>query len=404
MTVDNTKLGLRQNWKAFSILVLINALVGSLLGLERSVLPIVANEEFNLNGYTILLTFILSFGFFKAVFNFFAGNWISRFGRKRILVLGWILAIPIPFLLINPPFWSWVILANIFLGMNQGLVWSTAVIMKIDLVGKKRRGFAMGINEFSGYLSVAIGAFISYWIYTNNSIAFSPFYIGFFIIGLGLILSLVFVHETTSFVEIEASQSDLVLFENVFTAVTYNNPKLRRITIAGVINNLNDGLLWGILPVLFMLQSFSGFEAAWLIAIYPATWGVFQLFTGMLADSYSKKNLIFIGMTMQALALILYVFPGTLAYFLLCGVLMGIGTALVYPVFLVSIAENLHPAQRAKGLGAFRFWRDMGYVFGAFTCGVLLDNFNFEVAFVLIAGITFLSGLYAIIGGQSTGN
>ena len=394
---NKVKLGLKYNWKAFSILVFVNALVGGLLGLERSIMPSFADDKFHLNGYTFLLAFIVSFGFFKAIFNFFAGKWIGHFGRKRILLLGWVLAIPIPFLLIYAPSWEWIVVANVFLGMNQGLAWSTAVIMKMDLVGKHERGFAMGINEFAGYVAIGGGAFVSHWLYTHPTLEINPFFLSICIVALGFVVTLFFVNDTCTFVEEEAFDSKLKLVNNVFQSTSFRDPALRRITQAGLVNNLNDGLLWGVLPVWVSLQGFQGKYAALLIAIYPITWGVFQLFTGKLADRFSKNNLIFFGMTLQAMALLLYSFKGSFNYYLCSGMTMGFGTALVYPTFLASIAERLHPKQRAEGLGAFRFWRDMGYVFGALICGVLLDAFNFPVVFAIIALTTFLSGVYAKI-------
>ena len=387
--------GLKDNRKQFWLLVLINGFVGALVGLERAVLPGLAETSFGLNGKTALLSFIIAFGTSKALFNLFTGNLTQWFSRKQILLFGWIAALPVPFLLMYAESWSWIIIANILLGINQGLAWSSTVIMKIDLVGEKNRGFAMGINEFAGYLSVGLAAYLATQLAAAYGYDFFPFLPGvFFAIG-GLLLTLFFVRDTTSFVHTEAQQSKISLLSNVWKETTFKHINLGSVTINGIINNLNDGVMWGLLPVLLIQKGYSLSQIGLLAGLYPAVWGLGQLFTGKLGDYYCKKQLITAGMFVQAVAIMIITFSQQFYVDVVTVALIGAGTALVYPNFLTVIAENTHPEQRAKCLSIFRFWRDSGYVFGALLSGFLADAVGMETTFVLVALLTAGAGLIA---------
>ena len=387
--------GLKANWRQFTLLVLVNAFVGAMVGLERSVLPGLAETKFGLAEKTALLSFIVAFGTAKALFNLFTGRLSQTFTRKKILTLGWIAALPVPFLLMYAPTWEWVIAANILLGINQGLAWSTTVIMKIDLVGERNRGLAMGINEFAGYLAVGLAAYATAGIAVRYGYEFFPFLPGVFISAAGLLLTIFLVKDTAPFVHAESKTSRLPLLENIWKQTTFKHYNLGSVTINGLVNNLNDGVVWGLLPLFLLQKGYDLSQVGLLAGLYPAVWGLGQLVTGKLGDTHCKKQLITAGMLLQATALLMVAFSGHFYMDLAAVVLLGSGTALVYPNFLTVIAENTHPTQRAQGLSIFRFWRDSGYVIGALLSGVLADAFGLGTTFMVVAAITASAGLLA---------
>lgn len=388
-----TQLGLKENWKQFMLLVLVNALVGGMVGMERSIFPEFAESEFGVASKTAILSFIAAFGLSKAISNYYTGRLANRIGRRNLLLLGWLIALPVPILLIYAPNWSLVIFANVLLGISQGLTWSSTVVMKIDLVGEKDRGFAMGLNEFAGYFAVGLVAFLSGWIASKYGITPYPFYLGIAIVLLGIVLTAVWVKDTRSFVhaETKAIQSDRL--EHVFLDTTFRDKTLSSVTQAGLVNNLNDGMIWGLFPILLASLNFEVEKIALLTAIYPTVWGIGQLFTGKMADHYSKKAMLFIGMLVQGIAIVLLPLSTSFFVIIILSSVLGIGTALVYPTFLSTIAQKVGPIQRAESIGTFRLWRDLGYVFGAIISGLTADIFGLEVAIYLIGCITILSSL-----------
>ncbi len=315
----------------------------------------------------------------------------NRFGRKNLLLLGWIFGIPIPFILMFAPDWSWIVAANVLLGLNQGLAWSSTVVMKIDLVGEKQRGFAMGLNEFAGYLSVAAVAFFTGWIADNYGLRPYPFYIGIALVILGLLGSWFFIKDTRHHVAKETATSNVPLLKNVFWDTTWRHPNLGSVSQAGLVNNLNDGMVWGIFPILLAAKGFELEQIGIITAVYPAVWGLGQLFTGKMADHFYKRNLLFWGMLLQAIALIAMVWSNSMLVFIILSAILGWGTAMVYPTFLATVAENTHPADRAKSIGIFRLWRDLGYAVGAVLTGVIADLWNLESAIFFIGFLTFIS-------------
>jgi MFS family permease len=389
--MDNVKLGLKENWKQFTLLVIINAFVGGMVGLERSILPQIAEEEFAIAAKSAILSFIVVFGIVKAITNYYTGVLANRFGRKNLLLLGWIFGIPIPFILMFAPDWSWIVAANVLLGLNQGLAWSSTVVMKIDLVGEKQRGFAMGLNEFAGYLSVAAVAFFTGWIADNYGLRPYPFYIGIALVILGLLGSWFFIKDTRHHVAKETATSNVPLLKNVFWDTTWRHPNLGSVSQAGLVNNLNDGMVWGIFPILLAAKGFELEQIGIITAVYPAVWGLGQLFTGKMADHFYKRNLLFWGMLLQAIALIAMVWSNSMLVFIILSAILGWGTAMVYPTFLATVAENTHPADRAKSIGIFRLWRDLGYAVGAVLTGVIADLWNLESAIFFIGFLTFIS-------------
>ncbi len=385
------KLGLKENWQQFSLLVVINAFVGGMVGLERSILPRLAFEEFQIASHTAIFSFIIVFGIVKAITNFFAGHLANSVGRRRLLIYGWLFAIPIPFLLMWATSWNWIILANVLLGINQGLTWSSTVTMKIDLVGDKQRGLAMGINEFAGYLSIGLIALLTAWIAETYGIRPYPFYVGILFVILGLFLSLFWVKDTKHFVETAASSSKMELLKKRFWDTSLLNRNLGSITQAGLVNNMNDGMMWGLFPILLAAKGFTLAEIGFITALYPMVWGIAQLGTGSLSDFLCQKDLLFIGMLFQGLAILGLLYVDSLLAFATLSFAQGLGTALVYPTFLASIAENTHPNDRAASLGIFRFWRDLGYALGAILTGILADYFEFNVSILVIGCLTLLS-------------
>ena len=390
---DTVKLGLKQNWKQFTILVIVNAFVGGMVGLERTIFPKFAEIEFGVASKTAILSFIIAFGITKALTNYFTGILANRFGRKNLLLAGWVFALPIPFILIHAPSWNWVVFANILLGINQGLTWSSTVVMKIDLVGEKDRGIAMGINEFAGYFAVGIIAFFTGVIAQKYGVTPYPFYLGIGISILGLLLSIFFVQDTRVFVHKEQQTTKSSKLENVFLETSFKDKTLSSISQAGLVNNLNDGMIWGLLPILLLSLNYDSKSIGIIAAIYPTVWGFGQLVTGRMADIYSKKKMLFWGMLLQGLAILLIPFFTSFYQLAIIAAILGLGTALVYPTFLSAIAEATRPKQRAESIGVFRLWRDLGYAIGAVVSGVIADLFGVEYAVITIGVITVLSSL-----------
>jgi MFS family permease len=386
--------GLHENRRQFYLLVLVNAFVGSMVGLERAVLPGLG-ESFHLNSYTAMLSFLIAFGASKAVFNLLTGKLTAILTRKQVLLLGWIAGLPVPFLLMYAPDWNWILLANVFLGINQGLAWSATVIMKIDLVGEKNRGLAMGINEFAGYLSVGLAAYLASHIASEKGYAFYPFLPGIVFSLAGLLLTIFLVKDTHPHVVHEALSSKVALLPNLWKQTTFRHQNIGTVTINGFINNLNDGVIWGLLPVLLAGKQFSVAQTGLVAGIYPVVWGLSQLFTGKMGDRFCKKQLITSGMLLQGLGLALLATTGAVTPALFSMILLGFGTALVYPNFLAVVAENTHPHQRAQSLSIFRFWRDGGYVIGAILSGVLADRIGISATLLVIALLTAAAGVLA---------
>lgn len=390
---DNIKLGLKENWKQFTILVIVNAFVGGMIGMERTIFPQFAELQFGVASKTAILSFITAFGITKAIANYYSGRLANRFGRKNLLLFGWLLAIPIPFMLIYAPNWSWVVIANVLLGVSQGLTWSNTVLMKIDLVGEKERGLAMGLNEFAGYFSVGIIAFLTGYMANKYGITPYPFYIGIFISIAGFILTALWVKDTRAFVHKESATDKSAPLENVFLETTFKNKTLSSVTQAGLVNNLNDGMIWGLLPIVLFSLNFNNENIGIITAIYPAVWGIGQLFTGKMSDRYSKKAMLFWGMLLQGFAILLIPFSSDFYVIASISAILGLGTALVYPTFLSTIAQVTSPKQRAESIGTFRLWRDLGYAIGAVISGLTADIFGVEYALFLIGGLTIISSL-----------
>jgi MFS family permease len=403
-TKETVELGLRQNWKQFVLLVIINAFVGGMVGLERSILPEIAVRDFGMVANTAILSFIIVFGITKAITNYYTGALANRVGRKKLLVLGWLFAIPIPFILIFAPNWNWIIFANVLLGINQGLAWSSTVVMKIDLVGEKNRGFAMGVNESAGYLAVGAVAFFTSWIASAYGLRPYPFYIGIAFSMLGLLASWLLVKDTIHHVAKETIKSTTRKLKNIFWETTWEDRNLGSITQAGLINNLNDGMVWGLFPLLLGSRNFNLEEIGIIVAIYPAVWGLGQLGTGKLADHFNKKGLLFAGMLIQGIALLLMIWATTFLDFVLLSIILGAGTALVYPTFLAGIADFTHPSQRAKSIGIFRLWRDLGYAIGAIITGITADYWGILPSIGVIGFLTLFSSIIILIRMDSKSN
>lgn len=387
--------GLKENKTQFLLLVLVNAFVGAMVGMERSILPEFGKALFSLTAASALTSFIVAFGISKAISNYAVGILSRKFTRKQILVTGWLLASPVPFILMYANHWNWIIVANIFLGISQGLTWSTTVVMKIDLVGSKNRGLAMGINEFAGYLSVGLAAYLSAQIASQFGYAFYPFVPGLFFVLAGLVISLFWVNDTASFIQRETAQSTIPLLKNIWASTSWKHRNLGSVTLNGLVNNLNDGVMWGLVPLLLIQRSFSIAEVGVVAGIYPMVWGISQLFTGKMGDHFCKKQLITVGMLLQALAIVFLVVFISFTGAIIAAVLLGLGTGLVYPNFLTVVAENAHPTQRAEVMGVFRFWRDGGYVIGALLSGFLADWIGLNGALYSVAAITAVAGIIA---------
>lgn len=403
MTTVAVRLGLRENIAQFSLLVLINAFVGAMVGLERSILPAIAEQDFHIAARAGILSFIVVFGATKALTNYFAGRFSDRFGRKSILVAGWLAAVPVPFILMYAPTWNWVVFGNALLGVSQGLTWSTTVIMKIDLVGPKQRGLAMGLNEFSGYFAVACSALATGWLAATYGLRPEPFYPGVAYAALGLALSVLAVRETRHHVAHEvntkaaAVEVPRLTQGDIFRRTSLTDPNLSSVSQAGLVNNLNDGMAWGLFPLVFAAAGMTLAQIGTLAAIYPAVWGISQIFTGAISDRIGRKQLIVWGMWIQAAGIAITATSQGFFAFSLGAVLLGIGTAMVYPTLLAAIGDVAHPSWRASAVGVYRLWRDAGYAFGALIAGFTADAFGLSAAMWLVAALTLLSGAIAAL-------
>jgi MFS family permease len=400
--VPTVTLGLRANAVQFTLLVIVNAFVGAMAGMERSILPAIAEQDFQLVARSAILSFIVVFGVTKAFTNYLAGRFSDRLGRKQVLVAGWLVAAPVPFILMWAPTWIWILIGNALLGMSQGLTWSTTVIMKIDLVGPERRGLAMGLNEFAGYFALASAALATGWIAARYGLRPEPFYIGVLFVAAGLGLSVLVVRETASHVSFETAMRGPVTTaaaplsaRQVFWHTTIRDRNLSSVSQAGMINNLNDGMAWGLFPLFFAAAHLSLERIAMLTALYPAVWSVLQLGTGALSDRIGRKWLIASGMWLQAIAITMVILARTFSGFAAGAALLGVGTAMVYPTLLAAIGDVAEPGWRASAIGVYRLWRDLGYAVGAVLAGFAADRIGLEGAMWLTAALTAVSGLVA---------
>ncbi len=411
-----TRLGLGANWQQFTLLVVVNAFVGAMVGLERTVVPLIAEQDFGIVSRAAILSFIGTFGLVKAIANLFAGRLSDQVGRKRVLIAGWLAGVPVPFMVMWAPAWSWIVAANVLLGVNQGLAWSTTVIMKIDLVGPRRRGLAMGLNEFAGYLAVGAAALASGLIASRFGLRPEPFYLGIAFAALGLGLSLFFVRDTVDHVRVEAGERDSNRTHNpsgsneagrshgsnaasrptwreVFVRTSWKDKSLSSCSQAGLVNNLNDGLAWGLFPLFFASAGMSLDRIATLVAAYPLAWGMLQLGTGALSDHWGRKPLIVSGMVLQGLALFAIAKLASFGAWLGASIVLGLGTALVYPTLLAAVGDVAEPSWRASAIGVYRLWRDGGYAVGALAVGLIADALGGKTAISATAGLTVASGL-----------
>lgn len=391
-------LGLRANWRQFALLIAINAFVGGMVGMERTVLPLLAGEEFGIASKAAAVSFVATFGLTKAIANLFAGSLSEKYSRRRILIAGWFFAIPVPFVLIFAPSWEWIIAANALLGVNQGLAWSMTVNMKVDLVGPSRRGLALGLNEAAGYLSVAAAAFATGVIADRYGLRPEPFYLGILFAACGLGLSVLFVKDTRPHVAVEAEQHEMeetITLPAAFARTSWQDSRLFGISQAGFVNNLNDALAWGVFPLFFVSRGLSLQEIGILAAVYPLVWGALQMGTGWLSDSIGRSPLIVSGMLLQAVAISLVGIGDSFGPWLIAMGLLGVGTAMVYPVLLAAIGDYVHPASRATYLGVYRFWRDAGAMIGALVAGLVADALGFQSSIQVVAALTAASGILA---------
>ncbi len=400
-------LGLRANWEQFTLLVVVNAFVGAMVGLERTVVPLIAEHDFGLVARSVILSFLVSFGIVKALANLLAGRFSDRIGRKRILLLGWLAGLPVPLLLIGAPSWGWVVFANVLLGINQGLCWSTTVIMKIDLVGPKQRGLAMGLNEFAGYVAVSLSAFGTGYLAAHFGLRPAPFLPGIAFATLGFLLSLFFVGETQSHAQQEARLVPSVpnegnkgnegtqgkSFAEILLLTSWRDRALFAASQAGMVNNLNDGMVWGLVPIFLAGAGLSLEQVGIIAGIYPGVWGISQLFMGALSDRWGRKWMIVAGMWVQAIGIALFVIGRIFLIWLGGAILLGIGTALVYPTLLAAVSDVAHPDWRATAVGVYRLWRDGGYAVGALLSGLLADWLGIPIAIAAIGALTFISGV-----------
>jgi MFS family permease len=401
------RLGLRENWAQFSLLVLVNAFVGAMVGMERSILPRIAEEEFHLAAKAAILSFIVVFGVTKALTNYFAGRWSDRFGRKAVLIAGWLVAAPVPLLLMWAPSWGWILGANVLLGVSQGLTWSTTVIMKIDLAGPKSRGLAMGLNEFAGYFAVALSALATGYIAAEVGLRPQPFYLGVGFVVAGTLLSIFAVRETRHHVALESGMAKSgplagLSPREVFTRTSFTDRDLSAVCQAGLVNNLNDGMAWGLFPLVFAASGMSLAQIGALAALYPAVWGLGQIATGLGSDRVGRKGLITSGMWTQALGIVVVALGSSFAHFAAGAALLGLGTAMVYPTLLAAIGDVAEPRWRASAVGVYRLWRDLGYAVGALLAGLVADAFGLAAATLTIAAVTFASGVVVALRMRET--
>jgi len=391
-------LGLRENWQQFALLVLINAFVGGMVGLQGTVIPLIGAQEFKIASTTAVLSFIVSFGVIKAFANLVSGHFADVYGRKRMLVLGWLIGLPVPFMIAWGPSWGWIVAANALLGINQGFAWSMTVIMKVDLVGPRSRGLAVGLNEFAGYLSVGLTALLAGFIAQRYGLRPQPFYLGIGYAVLGLILSTLLVHDTRAHVDLEISQhhastSEAVAFWEVFRRASFRDRNLFAASQAGLVNNLNFGMSWGIFPLFFASLGLAVERIGILNSVYPAVWGVLQTVTGPLSDRWGRKGLIVAGMWTQASGLFLIAATRSFGWWLLASVLLGLGTAMVYPTLIAAVSDASHPSWRARALSVYRFWRDLGYAIGALSAGIIADLFGAVSAIAAVGVLSVVSGI-----------
>lgn len=393
---DAVRLGLTENWRQFALLILVNAFVGGMVGLERTVVPLIGSEEFRIASTTLVTSFIVSFGVVKAFTNLVSGHFADVYGRKPLLVLGWLIGLPVPFMIGWGPSWGWIVAANALLGVSQGLAWSMTVIMKIDLVGPKSRGLAVGLNEFAGYVAVGVTAFVTGYIAQRHGLRPAPFYLGIGYAVLGLGLSVLLIRDTRHHVSLEtaghAVAAEPVRFWEVFRRTSFGDRNLFAASQAGLVNNLNDGMSWGIFP-LFYAGFGLGIERIGILkAVYPVVWGGLQTITGPLSDRWGRKGLIVAGMWVQAVGLFLTAATRQFGWWLAASVLLGLGTAMVYPTLIASVSDASHPTWRARSLSVYRFWRDMGYAIGALAAGIITDLFGAPWAIASVGVLTAISG------------
>jgi MFS family permease len=401
------RLGLKENWRQFALLVLVNAFVGGMVGLERTVVPLIGSEDFGLVLRTAIFSFIVTFGVVKAVSNLFAGGLADRFGRKRVLVAGWLLGAPVPLMIMYAPSWEWIVAANVLLGANQGLAWSMTVIMKIDLVGPRGRGLAVGLNEFAGYLAVGVTAFLTGYLASVYGLRPEPFYLGVAYIVLGLLVSLFLVRDTREHVRLEMEEHppepSPLGFREVFAKATYGDRNLFACSQAGLVNNLNDGMSWGVFPLFFASYGLVVERIGILKAAYPAVWGTLQVVTGPLSDRWGRKGLIVGGMWVQAGGLFVTVLGRSFGWWMLGSILLGLGTAMVYPSLIAAVSDASHPSWRARSLSVYRFWRDLGYAVGALSAGIVADAFGLSWAIGSVGVLSFLSGAIVALSMREKG-
>jgi MFS family permease len=400
-TRPQVRLGLKENWRQFSLLVLINAFVGGMVGIERTVVPLIGAKDFHIGSTTLITSFIVSFGVVKALANLVSGQLADTWGRKRVLVIGWLLALPVPFMIIAAPHWAWVIAANGLLGARQGFARSMTVLMKVDLVGPKGRGLAVGLNEFAGYFAVGLTAFFTGYLASRYGFRPIPIYLGIFYAAIGLILSILMVRDTREHVRLEAAGkpggASSLSFRDVFLLTSIRDRNLFAASQAGLINNLNDGMSWGIFPLFFVSFGLAVDRIGILKAVYPATWGILQVATGPLSDRWGRKGLIVAGMWVQAAGLFMTAATQWFGWWLFASVLLGVGTAMVYPTLIAAVSDASHPSWRARSLSVYRFWRDLGYAIGALSAGIIADFFGAAWAIAAIGALTFGSGTVVAI-------
>jgi MFS family permease len=391
------RLGLKENLGQFSLLVVVNAFVGGMVGLERTVVPLIGSQQFGLVLKTAIFSFIVSFGVVKAGSNLVSGVLADRVGRKKVLIAGWVVGVPVPFMIVVAPSWGWIVAANVLLGVNQGLAWSMTVLMKIDLVGPRGRGLAVGLNEFAGYLAVGLTALATGYLASVYGLRPEPFYLGIGYATLGLLISVFLVGDTTEYVRLELDQhppeSAPLSFREVFARTSFKDRKLFACSQAGLVNNLNDGMSWGVFPLFFSAFGLGVERIGVLKAVYPAVWGCLQVLTGPLSDRWGRKGLIVVGMWVQAGGIFLTVANRSFGWWLWGSILLGLGTAMVYPSLIAAVSDNSHPSWRARSLSVYRFWRDLGYAVGALSAGIIADSLGLSWAIGSVGVITFLSGV-----------
>jgi MFS family permease len=390
------RLGLRENWRQFSLLVLVNAFVGGMVGLERTVVPLIGAEEFGLVLKTAIFSFIATFGVVKAFSNLLSGTLADSFGRKKVLLAGWLVGVPVPFMIMLAPSWEWIVAANVLLGINQGLAWSMTVIMKIDLVGPGQRGLAMGLNEFAGYLAVGVTALLTGYLAARYGLRPQPFYLGIGYALLGFLIVAFLVRDTGDHARLEMEQHtpepNPLRFREVFARTSFKDRNLFACSQAGLVNNLNDGMSWGVFPLFFATFGLGVERIGVLKAVYPAIWGVLQIVTGPLSDRWGRKGLIVGGMWVQAAGIFVTVTTRSFEWWMLGSALLGLGTAMVYPALIAAVSDASHPAWRARSLSVYRFWRDLGYAVGALSAGLIADAFGIMWAIGSVGVLTFFSG------------